>query len=387
MRKFMLMLAVAGFSAAAMAQESVKATDIPVKKDIVETNSFWSNWFIQAGVNYNVFYSSQEVGVSKNPFKDRGAVGFNVGVGKWFTPGLGLRLKFDGITGKQVNSKKSVEDFDYWNLHGDVLVNLSNMLCGYNEERIWNFIPYVGSGVIRNCSASNYLWGANVGILNTFRLNKRVSVNVEAGALVAPKSFDGISTKADGKKYWRASDKALFVSVGLTVNLGKASGFKNTADIDALLALNAGQLDALNAALAAQQDENARLKEELAKKPKEVVKTVEGAKEYVGAPRSIFFNIGSSKIVSKKEIVNLQVLADAVKADDNIKLKVSGYADSATGSAKFNQKLSEDRANRVADELVKLGVDRDKLVVEGLGGVATLNPNSYNRRVIVDIVK
>ena len=168
--------------------------------------------------------------------------------------------------------------------------------------------------------------------------------------------------------------------------MGKTTGFKKTVDVDALMALNASQLDALNAALAAQQNENAQLKEELAKKPKEVVKTVY-SKEYVSAPRSIFFNIGSSRIVSKKEIVNLQVLADAVKADDNIKLKVSGYADSATGSAKFNQKLSENRANRVADELVKLGVSRDRLVVEGLGGVATLKPNSYNRRVIVDVVK
>lgn len=76
-----------------------------------------------------------------------------------------------------------------------------------------------------------------------------------------------------------------------------------------------------------------------------------------------------------------------MKADNSIKLKVTGYADSATGSAAFNQTLSEKRANRVADELVKLGVSRDNLIVEGLGGVATLTPNSYNRRVIVDVVK
>ena len=191
MKKLMLMLAIAGASTAAIAQENVKATDIPVKENSVATNSFWSNWFIQGGINYNVFYSSQEMGLNKNPFKDRGAIGFNVGVGKWFTPGLGLRLKFDGISGKQVNTKESVEDFDYWDLHGDVLFNLSNMLCGYNEERIWNFIPYIGSGVIRNCSTNNYSWGANIGILNTFRLNKRVSLNFEVGALVAPKGFDG----------------------------------------------------------------------------------------------------------------------------------------------------------------------------------------------------
>lgn len=386
MKKLMLALAVASMSTAAIAQEAVKVTDVPVKKNSVETNSFWSNWFISAGLNYNAFYSSQEVGISKNPFKDRGQLGFNVAVGKWFTPGLGLRAKFDGIKGKSVFTEGVTGKFDYWNLHGDVLFNFSNMFFGYNEERIWNFIPYVGAGAIRNCTDNNYTMGANLGILNTFRLNKRVSLNFEVGALVAPKGFDGDATKADGNKFWRGADKVLTASVGVTVNLGKTTGFRKAVDLDALMALNQSQLDALNSALAAQQNENAQLKEELAKKPKEVVK-VEYQKEYVSAPRSIFFNIGSSRIASRKEIVNLQVLADAVKADSSIKLKVSGYADSATGSAKFNQTLSEKRANRVADELVKLGVSRDNLVVEGLGGVATLKPNSYNRRVIVDVVK
>ncbi len=259
------------------------------------------------------------------------------------------------------------------------------MIFGYNENRVWNFIPYIGSGAIRNCSENNYTWGANLGILNTFRVNKRLSINFEVGGLVAPKSLDGNVYKAKDKA-WRAADKVLSASVGVTVNLGKTTGFRKATDVDALMALNQSQLDALNAALAAQQNENARLKDELSKKPKEVVRT-EYQKEYVSAPRSIFFNIGSSKIASRKEIVNLQVLADAVKADNNLKLKVTGYADSATGSASFNQTLSEARANRVADELVKLGVSRDNLVVEGLGGVDTLNPASYNRRVIVDVVK
>ena len=386
MKKLMLALAVASMSTAAMAQETVKVTDVPVKENSVETNSFWSNWFISAGLNYNAFYSSQEYSISKNPFKDRGQFGFNIAVGKWFTPGLGLRAKFDGIKGKSVFTEGQTDKFNYWNMHGDVLFNFSNMFFGYNEERIWNFIPYLGAGAIRNCTDNNYTMGVNAGILNTFRLNKRVSLNFELAALAAPKTFDGTGSKASGNKIWRGADKVLTASVGVTVNLGKTTGFRKAVDVDALMALNQSQLDALNSALAAQQNENAQLKEELAKKPKEVIKT-EYQKEYVSAPRSIFFNIGSSRIASKKEIVNLQVLADAVKADNNIKLKVSGYADSATGSAKFNQTLSEKRANRVADELVKLGVSRDNLVVEGLGGVATLKPNSYNRRVIVDVVK
>ena len=81
MKKLMLALAVASMSTAAIAQETVTVTDVPVKENSVETNSFWSNWFISAGLNYNAFYSSQEMGVSKSPFKDRGRLGFNVAVG------------------------------------------------------------------------------------------------------------------------------------------------------------------------------------------------------------------------------------------------------------------------------------------------------------------
>lgn len=85
-----------GLSMSAMAQET---TD-PTLKHSVATNSFWSNWFLQAGADWNAFYSNEEhgSGLSRSPFKKFRAVpGFSVGVGKWFTPGLGLRTKFSGV--------------------------------------------------------------------------------------------------------------------------------------------------------------------------------------------------------------------------------------------------------------------------------------------------
>ena len=38
----------------------------------------------------------------------------------------------------------------------------------------------------------------------------------------------------------------------------------------------------------------------------------------------------------------------------------------------------------IADELIKLGVNKDNLIIEGKGGVSTLDPASYNRRVIIE---
>ena len=56
-----------------------------------------------------------------------------------------------------------------------------------------------------------------------------------------------------------------------------------------------------------------------------------------------------------------------------------------TGSAAYNQKLSQKRAEVVADELVKMGVSRDNIEVVAAGGVDTLTPISYNRRAVVAI--
>jgi outer membrane protein OmpA-like peptidoglycan-associated protein len=107
-------------------------------------------------------------------------------------------------------------------------------------------------------------------------------------------------------------------------------------------------------------------------------------KEVVSAPVSVFFNIGKSKIATRKDLQNVSELAEMAKAN-NSKIVVTGYADSKTGKADLNQKLSEKRAQVVADELVKMGVSRDNIEVVAAGGVNTLSPVSYNRRATIAI--
>lgn len=64
---------------------------------------------------------------------------------------------------------------------------------------------------------------------------------------------------------------------------------------------------------------------------------------------------------------------------------MTGAADSKTGSSAYNQKLSEARAQAVADELVNLGVDRSKIEVRGIGGVNDVAPYNLNRRAIIEL--
>lgn len=142
----MFALALAGLATGAMAQEN----EIPTKKYSVATNSFWSNWYVQVGGEFNAAYTNQEKLGNKNPFSvDRGTFGFEAAVGKWFTPVIGLRTKFQGIWAKAVNDGDDHHSYKYWTIHEDVMFNLSNAFCGYNEKRFWNIAPYVGIGYIR----------------------------------------------------------------------------------------------------------------------------------------------------------------------------------------------------------------------------------------------
>lgn len=383
MKKLMIALALVGFSTTAMAQE----TEVPSHKYSVATNSFWANWFVSVGADYNAAYTSQEVNVHKSPFsKKRGTFGFDVAVGKWFTPGIGLRTKFQGLWSKRVISNSSHKSYEYWNLHEDVMFNLSNIFFGYNEKRVWNFIPYVGIGVNRNMSDNVYDITYNAGLLNNFRISNKVSVFLDLYVMATEGSFDmakddmWMCYNKDEQRHW---DKMTGASVGITYNLGKST-WEKAPDVNALMAMNKEQMDAVNASLKEQQEENARLRDMIAnQKPAEVVqaKTV---KEIVATSQSVFFNIGSSKIASRKDLVNVKEVAEYAKAN-NSKILVTGYADSKTGSAAFNKQLSEKRAKAVADELVKMGVNRDNIIVEGKGGVDVISPFSYNRRATVKL--
>lgn len=376
MKKLLAVLALASVTMGSMAQDAATT-----EKYSVATNSFWSNWFVQANVAGSAFWGNQEEGngFSKSPLKGfRNNLGFSVAVGKWFTPGLGLRTKFQGVWGRQVyDDVKHTRHI--WTLNENVLFNLSNMLYGYNPERVWNFVPFLGGGINRNCSDNNYAMNLSFGILNTFRVSNKVGINFELGWNYAEEDFDGISA-GKGNRIWEGKDNRLYAEVGLTFNLGKAT-WEKTPDVDAIKALSQSQIDALNAQLNDANSENARLKNLLAEKKNEAPATV---KNYSNAPMSVFFNINKAKVASRKDLVNVKGLADFAK-ENNVNLVVTGYADSATGSAAYNQKLSERRAETVANELVKMGVSRDQITTEGKGGVKDLSPVSYNRRATVKI--
>jgi OOP family OmpA-OmpF porin len=386
MRKLFIALAFAGFAMGGYAQESE-----PVQQYSVATNSFWSNWFIQTGFDWSAWYSNEEhgLGLSHSPFKKfRSNPGVSIAIGKWFTPGIGLRTKVQGIWGKAVTDDNNAGNgMKYWTANEQVMLNMSNLLFGYNPNRVWNVIPFAGGGFSRNCTNNNYAMQLSFGLQSSWRLCDKMNIYVEGGWNRMEEDFDGYTTnptvysKEQSTRGWEGKDNHLYAEVGLTFNLGKAK-WNKVPDVDAIKAMYQGQLEALQAQLDDANSENARLQKLLDEKSN----TAASVKQFVTTPVSVFFNINRSDIASKKDLIDVKSIAQYAK-DNGCKVNVTGYADSATGSAEVNQKLSEKRAATVADELVKMGVDRANINTVGKGGIDELSPVSFNRRATVEVAE
>lgn len=378
----MIVLAFAGISMSSMAQDAD-----PVQKYSVATNSFWSNWFIQVGGNWNAWYSGEEHGknLASSPVeKFRSNPGAAFAIGKWFTPGLGLRTKVQGIWGKTVTDDNNAGNGNkYWVLDEHIMFNLSNLLMGYNEDRVWNVVPFVGGGVGRTMTHNLYAMNLSAGIQSTWKVSKLLNIYLEGGWNRFEGDIDGNELVTRTNRGWDCHDNNLYAEVGLTFNLGKAT-WNKVPDVDALKAQYQNEIDGLRNQLNDANAENDRLRNMLANQPK--AETPAAVKEFVQTPISVFFNLNKTNIASQKDLVNVQALAKYAK-ENNSKLLVNGYADSATGKPAHNQWLSEERAKTVAGELQKMGINSSNITTKGNGGVDELSPISFNRRATVQVTE
>lgn len=239
MKKIFVVIILACTSLAGMAQ-TVETTE--TNKFNVTTNSFWSNWFVSGDLAYSMFYSYEEKGFGNRPGLfdgSRSTLNLSVAAGKWFTPGLGLRTKLTGIWGRHISfddalclDNKSHNAMKYWNLQEQMLFNVHNLFCGYDEQRMWECIPYFGFGVLRNCDDNEYAHGYSLGLLNTFKLSPKMAVNVELGFNISDDEYSdaaGTSHKNYGITI-PTTDRYFTFEVGVTYNLSKTNGWRRSAE-------------------------------------------------------------------------------------------------------------------------------------------------------------
>ena len=393
MKKILMLLALAGLTSAAWAQNS---TSEVVEYEVIQvqdkyqviTNPFWSNWFFSIGGGAEATFGDND---SAGSFGKRISPTLNVSVGKWFTPGLGLRLQYSGlqargftydagadyVKGTQLKDGYYKQRFDYMNLHGDVMFNLNALFGGYNQHRVYEIIPYVGAGFTHNYSKPHReALSVNAGIINKFRISNAIDINLELSAMGVEDKFDG---EVGGDHGY---DGVLSATVGLTYRF-PARGFRGPMP----QLISQIELAAMQDKLAAMGAQNAQLKNALIQAQNQPVAEVTETEVIVPdpdiAPRTVFFTIGSAEL-SPREIMNLSYLAEQMKQFPNATYTVNGYADSATGTPAFNKELSLKRAQAVKDALVKnYGIAADRLNIEAGGGVDKFGQPILNRVVLV----
>ena len=387
-------------------------TTTVMEKNSVFTNGFWHNWQLSAGIGTQMYYGDNDWKVAKKvpemwvfPTVDLYLTkwvspSFGVGLGANWAPFKGLYQSKPGHSNAPREINANFRDPSKVTLYGkadhiydseglaiqnagsylDVFAlahaNLMNLFGGYKPDRFFEIDYYAGGGVIFGFSKSGNAPSAsfNTGFINTFRLTEqlRLMLNIR-GALVGD-DFDGEAyVDEPTKKHWLANHKmdGIFgATLGLTYNIGKEYSKWRLAERTSVY-----QYD------------------------KETIEKIVKQTEYIEKPMpvaevpEVWFHINfivDRWDISKKELININAVADLIKSTPNTKYLVCGYADKQTATPAHNLMLSENRAKAVYNTLVnEFGVNPDQLVMDYKGGVDYMfyNMKELSRCTMITSIK
>ena len=323
---------------------------------------FKPHWFIQAQVG-----AAHTVGEAK--FTDLMSPAAAINIGYKFAPAFGARIGGSGwqAKGGWVTPEQTYQ-YKYLQGNIDIMADLSALFCGFNPKRVFNGYIFAGAGLNRgfdNDEANaldtrtyelEYLWQegkilptGRFGLGCDLRLNDRLSINIEGNANVLSDKFN---SKKAGNCDWQ-----LNALVGVSIKLGKS--YTKTAPVY-------------------YEPEPVVVEQP---KPAPVVEQPQPKKEVVVEPmkQNIFFAINSAKIQDDQQS-KIASLVDYMEKHPAAKVSVTGYADVDTGNPRINSKLSEKRANNVAEALKAKGIAADRIKVDYKGDtVQPYNTPKENR--------
>ena len=195
-----------------------------------------------------------------------------------------------------------------------------------------------------------------VGLQADFRVCSALSLNLEANGNLLRDDFNG------QVGYGCANDGTLNVLAGITYRF-KQRGFASVNPADETL------IQSLNAQINDQRAELEKCQNHNKKNQAQAQQNV--AKETPASNASLYsvvvFRIGSAKIGHSQDI-NIYTVAQYLKQNPDAKITVASYCDKKTGTAKFNQKLSEKRSAAVVKVLKnKYGISESRLNVVNNG--------------------
>ena len=345
--------------------------------EIAETAEFVPHWFmqLQAGGAYTVGES--------NTFKDLLSPAASLYAGYRFSPVIGVRA---GVSGWQARgiwvAPREKYKFNYLQGNVDLMVSLTNAFCGYSPARRLDVYAFAGVGgalgfhnseavalAARGC-AFEKLWtgkkffpAGRVGAGVDIKVGRRVAINLEVNANMLPDKFN---SKKGSTFDWQFNGL-----VGVTYSFGSAAR-KEIAVVEETV-----EVQPAPAPQPVVAPEPARPAP--APAPVETVKPAE-------MKQDVFFLINSSQ-VRPAEQSKIDALAGYMKQYPDAKVTVTGYADKATGSARYNMTISRKRAQAVADALTKAGIAPARITVEAKGDTEQPFEGVEKNRVAIAIAR
>ena len=104
----------------------------------------------------------------------------------------------------------------------------------------------------------------------------------------------------------------------------------------------------------------------------------------IGAPVFIFFRLAGTYVTDSPQLLSVNAAADLAIAQ-NLRVRITGAADSATGSAEKNEALAKARAEHIASLMKKRGVPDDRIEILSQGGTTSYEPLSANRNCRIEL--
>ena len=104
----------------------------------------------------------------------------------------------------------------------------------------------------------------------------------------------------------------------------------------------------------------------------------------IGAPVFIFFRLAGTYVTDSPQLLSVKAAANLAIAQ-NLRVRITGAADSATGSADKNTALATARAEHVAKLFKERGVPVERIEVRSEGGITAYEPVSANRNCRVEL--
>ena len=322
-------------------------------------------------------------------FVDLNSYNVQAALGRQFTSVVGARLAvnaWQSKAGSKINGYTYKWDWKYVAPSVDVTVNLSNLFCGFNPNRVFNFGIFGGLGAnigFDNDKAKDaqaniyadypskpnyyfwddadnlaYLWSGTkvrlfgqAGITGDFRISDAVSVGVE---LSANTLSDKYNSKKAGNWDWYFNALA-----GVKINLGPTYSTRE-------IPVPEPEIRYVE-----------KIVEKIVEKPAPAaaaVVTVEPLR------RDVFFLINKTNI-RPSEAQKVKEIADYLNEHPTAKVMITGYADAGTGNNRINDRLAAGRADAVVKSLKKdYGIAESRISYDSKGSrVQPFAENDMNR--------